>query len=227
MKEFFINITKLVLSILIIFFLEEYFFKFIGFIGLHIAQSSMTTLVIYLIDFVLIYIIYKEEIKSAFSKFQNKFGSNILYTLIAFIVVFMSMMITNYIVKLIADNLNITYSGLNITNIFDNNFNIDLIVLFIKDMVVIPFVKVIIFVLGINNLVKGKFGIFISSLSYALYEGFLIGGEFGYIFIDVIDEFILFLILSYIYKKNNNIAFSIVTFMLYEIFAGLLVTKIM
>ena len=83
-------------------------------------------------------------------------------------------------------------------------------------MIIIPFVKVSIFVLGINNLFKGKIGIFFSGLLYALYEGFLIGGNFGHVFIDVIDEFVLFVLLSYIYRKNSNIAFSIVTFILYE-----------
>ena len=225
MKEFFINIVKLLLSIIIIFFIEKFFFEFTSFLGLKLTENTLVTLIIYIIEFTLIFIIYSNEIKSAFSKYQNKLGSNMLYTLISFIVVFITMMITNYIVKLIASNLNITYNGLNLINIFDKTFNFDLIVLFLKSIIIIPFVKVVIFVLGINNLVKGKASTIISGLTYALYEGFLIGGKFGNVFIDVIDEFVLFIILSYIYKKNNNIAFSIITFILYELLSSLLITK--
>ena len=227
MKDFFVNLIKILLSIIIVIFIETYFFKFFALFGLELKETALVKLIIYIIEFFLIYIIFSKEIDSAFSKYQNKFGSNVLYTLIAYIVLFIVMMITNYLVKLIASNLNITYTGLNFINIFNQSFNFDLIVLFLTSIIIIPFVKVIIFVLGINNLVGGKASPFISGLTYALYEAFLIGGKFGNVFIDVIDEFVLFVILSYIYKKNGNIAFSIITFILYELFSSLLITKLM
>ncbi len=226
MKEFIVNLIKLVLSVIVVLFIEEYFFKVMSLVGLHLTETPLVRLIIYILEFIIIYIIYGREISAAFSKYQNKLGSNFLYTVISYIVVFIAMMITNYLVRLIATNLNIRYSGLNYINIFNKTFNFDLIVLFITTMIIIPFVKVSIFVLGINNLFKGKIGIFFSGLLYALYEGFLIGGNFGHVFIDVIDEFVLFVLLSYIYRKNSNIAFSIVTFILYELFSALLITKI-
>jgi hypothetical protein len=226
MKDFLVNFIKLFLSILIIFFIEEYFFKLMGLIGITLHKTALVSLIIYLLEFILIYIIYNKEVSSAFGKFQNKFGSNVIYSLIAFIVLFISMMITNYIVKLIAANLQMPYDGLNFINIFNKSFDFDLIVLFITKIIIVPFVKVVIFVLGVNNLVKGKAGMFMSALTYALYEGFLIGGNFGTVFINIIDEFVLFLILSYIYRNNSNIAFSIITFILYGLLSGLLITKI-
>ncbi len=227
MKDFLVNFIKLFLSILIVLFIEEYFFKILGLIGIELSNNLVVKLIIYILEFILIYIIYGREIGSAFSKYQNKFGSNVLYTIISYIVVFIAMMITNYIVKLIASNLNTPYSGLNFINIFNETFDFDLIVKFIINIIIIPFVKVAIFVLGINNLVKGKAGTFLSGLLYALYEGFLIGGNFGAVFIDVIDEFVLFILLSYLYKKNANIAFSILTFIFYELFSGLIVAKLL
>ena len=227
MKDFFINIIKLLLSILIVLFLEEYFFKILALVGIHLVKNNIVILIIYLIELFLIYLIYGSEIGSAFSKYQNKLGSNFLYTIIAFIVLFISMMITNYIVKAVAQSMQISYRGLSFVNIFNSKFDFDLIVIFVKNIIVIPFVKVSIFVLGINNLIKGKSGIFFSGLIYALYEAFLIGGNFGNVFISVIPDFVLFIILSYVYRKNGNIAFSIMTYILYLLFAGLLVTKFM
>ena len=45
--------------------------------------------------------------------------------------------------------------------------------------------------------------------------------------VNAIVSFVLFSILAYIYKKNNNIAFSILTYILYVLFAGLLTVKFM
>ena len=227
MKDFFINFIKIVLSILIVLFIEEYFFKVLGLIGVELSNNTFVRLIIYLLEMVLIYIIYNAEIKSAFSKYQNKFGSNLLYTIISYIVIFIAMMITNYIIKLIATNIKMDYTGLNFINIFNESFDFNLFVKLIVDMIIIPFVKVTIFVLRINNLVQGKASAFISGLTYALYEGFLIGGSVSYVFINVIDDFILFMLLSYIYKKNSNIAFSILTFIFYELFSSIIVTKLL
>ena len=226
MKDVFVNLIKLSLSILIVLFVETYFYKLLGLIGIHLAKSAIITLIIYIIEFILIYIIYGREVSSAFSKYQNKFGNNVLYTIISYIVIFIAMMITNYILKIIANNINLPYHGLNFTNIFDKTFNFDFIVTFLINIIIIPFVKIAIFVLGINNLMKGKSGIFFSGFIYALYEAFLIGGTFGNVFIDVVDEFVLFILLSYIYRKNSNIAFSIITFIFYELFSALLITKL-
>ena len=226
MKDFLVNTIKLVLSILVVLFIEEYFYKALNLVGLQVSETPTIKLIIYILEFIIIYVIYHSEIKSAFSKYQSKLGSNFLNTVVSYIVIFIVMMIVNYIVRLIASNLNIKYSGLNYTNIFSKTFNYELIVLFITSMIIIPFVKVSIFVLGINNLFNGKIGIFLSGLLYALYEGFLIGGNFGHVFIDVIDEFFLFVMLSYLYRKNSNIAYSIITLILYELFSALLITKI-
>ncbi len=227
MKDFLVNFIKLFLSILIVLFIEEYFFKAFGLIGIHLEESLLVKVIIYVLEAILISIIYGKEISSAFSKYQSKLGSNFLYSVISYIVVFIAMMITNYIVKLIASNLNIAYSGLNFINIFDKSFDVNLIVDIIIRIIIVPFVKVSIFVLGINNLVKGRGGIVLSGLIYALYVGFLIGGSFGHVFIDVIDEFVLFVLLSYLYKKNSNIAFSIVTLILYELFSALVLSRLL
>lgn len=226
MKEFLINLIKLILSVIIVLFVEEYFFKVIGLVGLQLTETPVVKLIIYIIEFIMIYIIYNRELSSAFSKYQSKFGSNVLYTIISYIVIFIAMMITNYLVKLVANSISIKYTGLNFINIFNQKFNFDLIVVFLTTMIIIPFVKVTIFVLGINNLFKGQVGIIFSGLLYALYEAYLIGGNFGNVFIDVIDEFVLFMLLSYVYRKNDNIAYSIITLILYELFSALLIARI-
>ena len=226
MKEFFINVIKILLSILIIVFCEEYFFKVMELIGLTISNTPFISLIIYLIEGIIIYIIYGKELRSAFSKYQDKFANNFLYSIISFIVLFVAMMIANYVLKLISNSVNITYHGLSYYNIFNESFSINTVISFIQNIIIIPFIKVSIFVLGINNLVKGKTGPLLSGIGYALYTAFLMSGDLSLIILNVIDEFILFMLLSYIYKKNDNITFSIITLVLYELLTGLLLVKL-
>lgn len=222
-------LIKLIVSILLIMYTETYFWRLMNALDINLSNinSNIISLVIYIILFALIFLVYRAEIKNAFSKFDNKIGTNLLYTLVAFIIIFASMMLTNYIVKVLANAFSVNYLGLSFTNIFNKPFNIDLIVIFLKDIIIIPAIKVIVFVLGVNNLFEGKTGIFFSGLLYALYKAYIIKGTFIFLLINVIPYFILFILLSYVYKKNSNIAFSIITYIFYELFASLLIGKLM
>ncbi len=222
-------LIKLVLSILLIMYTETYFWRLIDALNINLGNinANIISLIINLIIFALIYFVYRSEIKSAFNKFDNKIGTNIIYTLVSFIIIFFAIMLTNYIARVVAGAFNVNYIGYPFTNIFDKPFNLDLIIIFIKDIVIIPMIKVVVFVLGVNNLFEGKTGIFFSGLLYALYKAYLIKGEFIFLLINVIPYFILFILLSYIYKKNSNIAFSIITYILYELLSSVLIGKFM
>lgn len=219
---------KLLISLLIVIFGENYFFKFMDFIGISFGKinNNIISLIIYLIISFCIYIIYKPEIKSGFRKIKNKFGSNIINILISFIVMFIIVMLTNYLCSAIAHSFNLKYNGLSFINIFNKTFNGSLIITIIRDIIMKPFIKVAVFVLGVNTLVKGKFGSILSGLLYASYQGYILGGSLSYILINVFTSFVLFAILAYLYKKNNNISFSIVTYVLYELLAAILIGKI-
>lgn len=228
MKDFLVNLLKLILSILVIMFTEEYFYKLLDFLKLSINNKSVVSLIIYILIFIIIFIIYKSEITSAFLKYKHKLTTNIFYSVISFIVLFIAMMIINYLVAALAKGFNITYEGLNFINIFDYKFSFELIVLIIKDIIIIPFIKVVIFVLGVNNMCSKKTGVFFSGLLYSLYAIYIIchfNASIGYILINMIPYYLLFNILSFIYKKNNNIAYSIVSYGLYELFTSILIRR--
>ena len=228
MKQFIVNLIKLILSISILIFTEDYFYKFLDLINININNNSFVSLIIYILIFICICIIYKDEITSAYSKYQHKLANNIFYSILTFIILFIGMMIINYLVIALSKGFNITYEGLNFINIFNYKFNFNLIVTIIKDILIIPFIKVIIFVLGINNMVGRKTGNFISGLLYSIYKIYLIchfNSSIGYILINAIPYFCLFSMLSYIYKKNNNIMHSIICYILYELFASTLIIK--
>ena len=68
MKDFLVNLIKLILSILVITFTEEYFYKLLDLLKLSINSKSIVSLIVYILIFIIIFIIYKSEITSAFAK---------------------------------------------------------------------------------------------------------------------------------------------------------------
>ena len=224
MKDFLVNLIKLILSVLVITFTEEYFYKLLDLLKLSINSKSIVSLIVYII----IFIIYKSEITAAFTKYKHKLTTNIFYSIICFIVLFIAMMIINYLVAALAKGFNITYEGLSFINIFDYQFSFDLIVMIIKNIIIGPFIKVVVFVLGINNMCSKKTGIFFSGLLYSLYAIYVMchfNASIGYVLVNMIPYYLLFNILSFIYKKNNNIGYSIVSYILYELFTSILMRR--
>lgn len=221
------NFIKFVLSLILLLFTEEYFFKIMKY--LHIDLSGVNTLlvstIIYIILFAMIFIIYKGEIKSAFNRYNNHFGENILYTIISFVVLFIVMMILNYLCKIVGKSFHITYHELGFINIFNKKLSVNLILQIIRDIILKPFIKVTVFVLGVNEFTGGKEGTIISGLLYGIYMGYLMGGSISFIIVNVIPIVIMMMILSFINNKHGNIAYSIITLMLYELFSAILIGK--
>lgn len=230
MKNFLVNLLKLILSILILMFTEKYFYKFLDLIHLKITSTNLLSLIIYILISVLIFIIFKSELIAAYNKYRHKLATNLFYSILSFIIIFIAMMIIDYLVLALSKGFNITYNGLHFIDIFTKKFNFDLVALIIKDIIIIPFIKVVIFVLGVNNMVGRKTGAFMSGLLYSLYMIYVIcnfNASIGYIFINAIPYYCLFAMISFIYKKNNNISYSIVVYILYELFANLLIKRFM
>lgn len=230
MKDFFVNLLKLILSILIFLFTEEYVYKALNSLGVSIHNKSFISLIIYVIMALCIYIVYKDDINAAFHKYKYKLTTNLFYTVLSFIIVFIGMMIVDYLVSALAKGFNINYLGLNFINIFSYKFNFNFIVVLLRDIIIIPFIKSVIFILGISNMINKKYSTFFSGLIYGLYMIYVLckfNSSFGYMLINFIPYFALFGMLSFIYKKNKNISYSILILIFYELFSSILIKKFM
>lgn len=226
MKDFAVNLIRLVLSFIILLFSEEYFYKFLSLFKINISKT-ITSIILYILISFFIYLIYKPELKSEFKKFKRKFMSNMVYAFVAFLIIFVTMLVSNYILSVIAKSFYISYNGISFYNIFNKPFNLDLILEFLKNIILIPFLKVTIFDLGVNRLFSYSGSIFASGLAAALYNAYLIKGTIGYMIINSSLTFILFMLLAVIYRKNNNIVTSIVTYSIYILLASVLYSSIM
>lgn len=226
MKDFAVNLIRLLLSFIILLFSEEYFYKFLSLFKINISKT-FTSIILYVLISFFIYLIYKPELKSEFKKFKRKFMSNIVYAFVAFLIIFVTMLVSNYILSIIARSFYINYNGISFYNIFNKPFNLDLILEFLKNIILIPYLKVTIFDLGVNRLFSYSGSIFASGLAAALYNAYLIKGSIGYMIVNSSLTFILFMLLALIYRKNNNIVTSIVTYSIYILLASVLYSNIM
>lgn len=226
MKDFAVNLIRLLLSFIILLFSEEYFYKFLSLFKINISKT-FTSIILYVLISFFIYLIYKPELKSEFKKFKRKFMSNIVYAFAAFLIIFVTMLVSNYILSVIAKSFYINYNGISFYNIFNKPFNLDLILEFLKNIILIPYLKVTIFDLGVNRLFSYSGSIFASGLAAALYNAYLIKGSIGYMIVNSSLTFILFMLLALIYRKNNNIVTSIVTYSIYILLASVLYSNIM
>lgn len=226
MKDFAVNLIRLLLSFIILLFSEEYFYKFLSLFKINISKT-FTSIILYVLISFFIYLIYKPELKSEFKKFKRKFMSNIVYAFVAFLIIFVTMLVSNYILSVIAKSFYINYNGISFYNIFNKPFNLELILEFLKNIILIPYLKVTIFDLGVNRLFSYSGSIFASGLAAALYNAYLIKGSIGYMIVNSSLTFILFMLLALIYRKNNNIVTSIVTYSIYILLASVLYSNIM
>lgn len=226
MKDFAVNLIRLLLSFIILLFSEEYFYKFLSLFKINISKT-FTSIILYVLISFFIYLIYKPELKSEFKKFKRKFMSNIVYAFVAFLIIFVTMLVSNYILSVIAKSFYINYNGISFYNIFNKPFDLDLILEFLKNIILIPYLKVTIFDLGVNRLFSYSGSIFASGLAAALYNAYLIKGSIGYMIVNSSLTFILFMLLALIYRKNNNIVTSIVTYSIYILLASVLYSNIM
>lgn len=226
MKDFAVNLIRLLLSFIILLFSEEYFYKFLSLFKINISKT-FTSIILYIIISFFIYLIYKPELKSEFKKFKRKLMSNMVYAFVAFLIIFVTMLVSNYILSVIAKSFYISYNSISFYNIFNKPFNLDLIIEILKNIILIPYLKVTIFDLGVNRLFSHSGSIFASGLAAALYNAYLIKGTIGYMIVNSSLTFILFMLLALIYRKNNNIVTSIVTYSIYMLLASVLYSSIM
>ncbi len=226
MKDFAVNLIRLLLSFIILLFSEEYFYKFLSLFKINISKT-FTSIILYIIISFFIYLIYKPELKSEFKKIKRKLMSNMVYAFVAFLIIFVTMLVSNYILSVIAKSFYISYNSISFYNIFNKPFNLDLIIEILKNIILIPYLKVTIFDLGVNRLFSYSGSIFASGLAAALYNAYLIKGTIGYMIVNSSLTFILFMLLALIYRKNNNIVTSIVTYSIYMLLASVLYSSIM
>lgn len=233
MKDMLKCIIKILLSVFLITYGEKYFFELISLMGINVASLSylikeILIVVFYVLFLLFIFFLYREDLSGDFRRFKRNIFPNVLMCIVFFAVITLLIAITNYLGEIVAESFRVEYLGLANFNIFKEPIDIYLIFNFLKNILIIPFIKCTVYVLGVNSLFYSKNkGIVFSGIIASVGAGMIMNGSFIYLIINVIPYFILYMSLAYIYRKNNtNIWYSITTFILYSLMASILLKKI-
>ena len=219
MKYFIVSFIKFILSLILFIFSETYFYKLLDILKISISYD-LANIILYLLLGFAVYIIFKDEVANDIKRFKRKIGNKILYSVIFFLILFIIVLISDYVVNVLSNSFYLTYNEVNFYNIFNKPFNLNLIAEIVRNILMLPFIKVLIFSLGINRLFNGSKSIFFSGLSYAIYNAFLLDGSISYILVNSFIPFIIFVIITYSFHKSNNIMVSVLVLILYTVFAS-------
>lgn len=211
------GIIQLALSILIMVLFQLFYFKVLGFFGLHFSGMAyeIADLVRYIIVTVIVFIIYSGSIKSGRSKFNNSLLNSIIYAIACFIVL---ILITIGIHTLV-NKFSGVVLGYSFTNYFKITFDIGLVFKIIKEVIIIPFLLCIIFPLGFSNIIKSRFAAsLMASLTYGIIYGILLHAPLDSVIYSCITPALVVFSLTFLYKENNNIWTVYITYVLYVLF---------
>ena len=216
------GILGIIFSIIILIFTEGYIYQFISMLGINISSySNIIQLIIHLvIKFVvciLISMIFKKELRKKKDSF-NLIKSILVFAISLIALVLIMFVFNKYVVTFIGDIFNIGIRYDDFYNIFNKNINLELIIKIIKDYIMIPYLYCTVIILSSNKLCdRNNTFRLLSGLIALLVNALIIRGTVGYAIINSLSMFLMFYILAFLYRKENNIWFSIILYSLYLI----------
>ncbi len=233
MKSSLSQLIKILLGILLINYGEKYFFSILPWIGINSSVLSnltkeILTVVYYLIVLIIMLYLCREDLTDL-RRFKRNFFPNTLMSIVFFVVLTLVIFVTNYIGEQIAATFEVNYTSVGTYNIFTKSISVYWVLQSLKNVLIIPITQVIVYVLGINNLIYSKKkAMLFSGLVAALIAGLQMSSSYIEIIINIIPYFAIYFALSYIYRKNNtNICYSIMTFVLFNLFGSILLAKLL
>lgn len=214
------GLIQFILALAVVIVLDKYYFTMLGLIKLNPTgnMENVAILVKYVIEFLVAVIIYRDEIFSGKSRFNKSLLTSSIIALVTFIV----MVVFTLIVKKVLLNFDMKVSG-EFINYFAQQMTFDSALSMIINCFIKPCLIASIFVLGVSNVIsKEIIGMFFSGLCYGLYLYFLVRVDYLQLIIPVVNV----VALTYLYKSTGNIYTCFITFILYNLCGGLLLSYI-
>lgn len=212
-KESLQGVIKLIIAILCYYFIDNYFFFVLGKIGLNFSGDAyyiMNALKYALICFTS-YLLYHGVINSSNHKMGKSKLINVVFSLGAFVLLVFINLLLHHVLDYLGHPVNY-----NFINYFNTTFTLNSALNLIIDVILKPFLLVVIFPIGFSNIIKN---INSASLFSGIVYGFLYGLSLNTsfenaFFISLIPTFITIL-LTYMYKATYNIWIVYIAYALY------------
>lgn len=221
------GVIGIVLSILLLVYFNTYFYKLLSLLNININNYStlvrnIIDLVVNIILCVLIYLLYRKDFKH---KRKDNIFKTIIILLVSVIGLVLIMYLFSYVINYLGDIFNVSIKKNNFYNIFDKKLDIYLGIRIVKDYIIYPFIICSIILLSVDKIARrNDTYIILCGLLASVCNALTLSGNITYVIINSLNTFLIFVILSIMYRKSNNIWFSIILYGLY-LMCNLLILK--
>jgi len=207
------GIIQLVLAVLFCYAFEHFFFWALGKIGLHFSGDMYLIMntIKYAILCVIVYIIYQSKIKSS----KNKFNKSIITSAIFSIGSFVLLVFVNFILHKAIGTVH-ALDGYGFSDYFSQSFNLGLALNLIVNVIFKPFLLVVVFCLGVSNIVRKVWPCSIlAGILFGLFYAFNLNASIETAFWLSIIPSCVVLLSTYFYKTTQNIWMVYISYVLY------------
>lgn len=220
MKSKTMGIVQLALSILIFVLFHFFYWKILGLFGLHFSGIAyeIANFVKYLLITLIVFVVYYKNIKAGKNKFNKTFLNSFIYCLACFVFLIVITILLHNFLNYIGNPRGISI-GYDFTNYFKHKFTLSFALNFIVDCIFVPFLLCVIFPLGFSNIIKRSMSAsFTSGLVYGIIYAIGLNSSFEYALFHALTPACLIMLLTYLYKTNQNIWSVIITYVCYVLF---------
>lgn len=220
MKNRTMAIVQLILCIVVIFLVRTFFFKVLSLLGLNFTGVAYTiaNFIKHLLTAIITFIIYYRNIKSGQKKFGKTWLNSFIYCVSCFVFLLVVTVLLHNALNYLGNprGINVAY---NFTNYFSAKFTISSALNLVIDAIILPFLLCVVFPLGFSNIFKKSGGAsLIAGVTYGIINAINLNTSIeGALFLSITPAVIVML-LTYLYKTNQNIWSVILTYICYVLF---------
>ena len=218
------GIIQFILALAVVIFLDKFYFLLLGKMNFNPTGSlySVMNLVKYILELVVVVIIYHGEVFAGKSSFNKSLLSSSIIALVTFIVMVVFTLILEKVLPGFGINANQDF-----VNYFAHTMDFDSALQMIIKCFLKPCLYTSIFVLGVSNIISREYlSMLISGIVYGAFILFMMNNLHLNSFLQIIIPMVNIASLSYLYKSTGNIYTCFVTFILYNLCGGLLLSYI-
>lgn len=207
------GIIQLVLSVALYFLIDNYLFWLLGKIGIHFTGDlyMIASFVKYLVICILIYIIYRPQIHTA----KNKFVKSILVSAIFAVGSAVLLVFVNFLLHRLIGTFH-AIGGYGFINYFNQAVSLNTIFSVVINVILIPFIVIMIFPLGVGNIIKSPMGAsIVAALLYGVIYAIGLNTSIENAFWLTVVPALIMMLITYIHKTAQNIWMVYISYVLY------------
>lgn len=221
MKNRTMGVIQLVLSILVFIVFNLFYFKVLnlfGFKSLSEDGYAIANFIKYLLMSLLIFVIYIKNIRSGKNRYKKVFLNNFIYCVACFVFLIVVTIVLHQVLNYLGNPKGISI-GYNFTDYFSKKFTLSFALNLAIECAFIPFLLCIIFPLGFANIFKSSgLATLFSGLSYGVIYAISLNTSFESALYYALTPAAIVMLLTYLYKTNQNIWSVIITYAFYVLF---------